>query len=638
MNRNLFLISALILLMACGDPSPKPTNETSNFRMHLRLWPAHHNDDELRDELMDALAQYEGLFDDAWLCMETATIVMDDHRASAENMAIAAAKLRAVGIEPSMQGISIGHSDVFELQSSKFNPTEWGAAKGIFGSQCTGIHCPRQEEFLNYISEAYELYARACTPRVVWIDDDLRLTNHFPARAICYCNDCLAEFNALHGSSWTRETLVAALDTGHGDNPIRRQWIAFSQESLTMVAAAIARGVHRGSPDSKVGLQHTGFHRELLEGHDWNPILDSIEVVTGQPATSRPGHGFYNDHAPRGMIEKGYDIARQVHRLDPNIEEIACEIEGYMHWATGKSPHGLCVESMFYLAAGSTQLSYAIICSAAEPMEWYADNYFKALARWRKLYEEYTDFNMGTRLGGVDPYISPDMVKRQSPDFGWITTAGGGDVATSIAPLGIPYAPESDAAVAYVVDAPSAWGIPAQEFEELLSVQGVIFDEASWEVVKSRQLDHLFTPVETPGELGATTCYSSKHGGRVAVIPAFSQNISNAQRLEILGAMDWASNHRLPVIVESMAQALVMPRVDADGALRSVMLLNCSISEQMQPTRLRLRGCEINGKSKLVWHSVGKRDKVLPAQREGDDVVVDIPPLAGWYAGWLSVE
>jgi hypothetical protein len=36
--------------------------------MHLRLWPAHHNDHELRDELMDALAQYEGLFDDAWLC------------------------------------------------------------------------------------------------------------------------------------------------------------------------------------------------------------------------------------------------------------------------------------------------------------------------------------------------------------------------------------------------------------------------------------------------------------------------------------------------------------------------------------------------------------------------------------------
>ncbi len=638
MNRSLFLISLLVLLISCGGSSSESNDETSNFRMHLRLWPAHHNDHELRDELVDALTQYEGLFDDAWLCMETATIVMDEHRASAENMAIAAMKLRAAGVEPSIQGISIGHSDAFELQSSKFNPTDWGAAKGIFGSQCTGIHCPRQEGFLNYISDAYELYASACTPRVVWIDDDLRLTHHTPARAICYCDDCLAEFNALHGGNWTRETLVAALDTGHGDNPIRRQWIAFSQESLAMVAAAIARGVHRGSPDSKVGLQHTGFHRELLEGRDWNPILDSIEVVTGQPATSRPGHGFYNDHAPRGMIEKGYDIARQVHRLNPNIQEIACEIEGYMHWATGKSPHGLCVESMLYLAAGSTQLSYAIICSAAEPMEWYANNYFKALARWREMYEEYTAFNLGTQLGGVDPYITPDMVMRQSPDFGWITTAGAGDVATSIAPLGVPYAPESDAAVAYVVDAPSAWGIPAQEFEELLSAQGVVFDEASWDVIKYRQLDHLFTPVELPGELGATTCYSGKHGGRAAVIPAFNQSISNAKRLEILRAMDWASNHRLPVIVESMAQALVMPRVDGDGALRSVMLLNCSISEQMQPTRLRLRGCDLNGKSKLVWHSVGDRDKVLPAEREGGDVVVDIPPLAGWYAGWLSVE
>ncbi len=627
-----------MLLVACGSSSFKSDMEESDFRMHLRLWPAHHNDCQLRDELMDALAKYEGLFDDAWFCMETATIMLDEHRASAKNMAVAASKLRAIGVDPSIQGISIGHSDSFELQSSKFSPTEWGAAKGIFGNQCNGIHCPRQEGFLKYISEAYELYARECTPRVVWIDDDLRLTNHSPARAICYCDDCIAEFNSLQGSDWTRETLVAAMDYEHGDSSIRQQWIEFSQQSLAKVGAAIARGVHRGSPNSKVGLQHAGFHRELLEGYDWKPILDSLEVVTKQPATSRPGHGFYNDHAPRGMIEKGYDIARQVHRLNPNIQEIACEIEGYMHWATGKSPHGLCVESMLYLAAGSTQLSYAIICSAAEPMEWYADNYFKALARWRKMYEEYTAFNLGTRLGGVDPYISPDMVMRQSPDFGWITTAGAGDVATSIAPLGVPYAPESDAAVAYVVDAPSAWGIPAQEYEELLSAQGVVFDEASWEVVKSRQLDHLFTPVEIPGELGATTCYSGKNGGRAVVIPAFSQSISNAQRLEILRTIDWASNHRLPVIVESMAQAIVMPRVDADGTLRSIMLLNCSISEQMQPMRLRLRGCDLNGKSRLVWHSVGKRNKVLTAKREGTDVVVEVPPLAGWYTGWLSVK
>jgi hypothetical protein len=638
MKRTLFLISTLILLVACGGGSSRSNSEESGFRMHLRLWPAHHNDHELRDELIDALVKYKGLFDDAWLCMETATIVMDEHRASAENMAIAATKLRAIGVEPSIQGISVGHSDSFELQSSQFNPTEWGAAKGIFGNQCSGIHCPRQEGFLNYISEAYELYARECKPRVVWIDDDLRLTNHPPARAICYCDDCIAEFNALYDGHWTRETLVAALDSEQGDHPIRRQWIAFSRQSLAMVGAAIARGVHHGSPDSKVGLQHTGFHRELLEGYDWNPILDSIEVVTGQPATSRPGHGFYNDHAPRGMIEKGYDIARQVHRLNPNIQEIACEIEGYMHWATGKSPHGLCVESLLYLAAGSTQLSYAIICSAVEPMEWYADNYFKALARWRKMYEEYAACNAGTRLGGVDPYISPDMVMRHAPDFNWITAERAGDVATSIAPLGVPYAPDSDAAVAYVVDAPSAWGIPTQEFEELLSAQGVVFDNASWEVVKLRQLDHLFTPAESTGELGTTMCYSGKGGGRAAVIPAFNQSISNAKRLEILKAIDWASNHRLPVIVESMAQVIVMPRVDAEGTLRSIMLLNCSISEQMQPTRLRLRGCDLDGKSKLVWHSVGGRNKVLQAQREGDDVMVDIPPLAGWYAGWLSIK
>ena len=163
-----------------------------------------------------------------------------------------------------------------------------------------------------------------------------------------------------------------------------------------------------------MGLQHANFHRELMEGRDWNPTLDALEEETGLAPASRPGNGFYDDHAPRGMLLKGYDMARQIRRLKPSVREIAAEVEGYRHRATGKSPHGLCVESMFYLAMGATQLSYAIICAASEPMQWCGSNYFKSLSAWRPFYEQYVAFDRGTEPGGIDPYIGPDHALRDT--------------------------------------------------------------------------------------------------------------------------------------------------------------------------------------------------------------------------------
>ena len=131
------------------------------------------------------------------------------------------------------------------------------------------------------------------------------------------------------------------------------------------------------------------------------------------------------------MVVKGYDMARQIRRLDPDISEIAAEIEGYRHYASGKSPHGLCVESMFYLSMGVTQLSYAIICSASEPMEWYAGNYSEELQQWRPFYEEYARFNRGTEPGGLDPHRPETGVKGKLPGeapFGWITTGANDQV------------------------------------------------------------------------------------------------------------------------------------------------------------------------------------------------------------------
>ena len=636
MKRLLILYSLLFTLSGCDKTShPDPATDPSDFGMILRLWPSHHNDEQLRDDLVEALKKYYGTFNEVWLCQEFETLSMDTHRESAAKMAVANQMLREAGVTTSVQGICIGHGDNFEAGADELRPTKWTTITDAFGNQSQMSHCPRQTEFLKYMSEQYATYAELCQPRVVWIDDDLRITNHHPARMLCFCDTCIDEFNKQYGGEWTRESLVAAMDANEGGGTLRKQWIEFSQQSLALVAEAAAKGVHSVSPDSKVGIQQVNFHRELLEGRDWNKSYAAIERATDHDATSRPGNGFYDDDNPFGMLDKAYDMARQIRRLSPSVKEIVAEVEGYRHYATGKSPHGLCVESMLYLAMGVTQLSYAIICSASEPMEWYADNYFAHLQRWRPMYEEYAEFNRGTEPGGANPYISPDHVTINAPGWGWITT-GAGDVATSISTLGLPLCPDGNYPAVLLIDGAAAAGIPDNEALQLLANGNVVMDHAAWGVAVASGWDKALKSIDVPEvTLEGAVCFEGVDGGRIVVVPGYSTDINNAERLDFIAAVDWAAEGTLPVIMESMAQAVTVPRVSADGSLRSVAVLNTTISEQ-PATTLRLRGC--GNAKRFVWHSVGERDKKLRYERDGEDVVVTIPPQQGWYMGWLSVE
>ncbi len=641
LKKHLLVLLGIFVLTGCSC-GEKRVGKSGNpeFKMILRLWPDHHKNIGLRNDLSEALKTYTDLFDEAWFCMEIETLSMDEHKKSAIAMDAACRQLRDIGVEASIQGISVGHGDSFESGSDALIPQKWGTITDVYGNVTRMSNCPRQQAFLDYMAETYALYAEICKPKVVWLDDDLRITNHAPARQLCFCDTCIAEFNRLHHTNWTRTALADALDRNEDNGLTRKQWIEFSQKSLAQVTAVVARSVHRVSPSTQMGLQHANFHRELMEGRDWNLIFDAMKQETGFVPASRPGNGFYEDHAPRGMIQKAYDMARQIRRLNPDITEITAEVEGYRHCATGKSPHGLCIESLLYLAMGATQLSYAIICAASEPMEWYAGNYFKALSGWRSLYEEYVGFNRGTEPGGINPYISPEHVLRKrnpaEAPFGW-TTTGSGDVASEMAPLGIPFCPDGNNATALLLDAAAVTGLTEKEAADIFQNQNVLLDGSAWNIVRERKFDAFLTETGVPAGLTGVTCFTSGNGGRTAVVPSFGASINNAQRLNLLYIIDWLSGHRLPVIMETMAQAVVVPRVDAENRLRSVTLLNCSISEQSE-TQLRLRGCGADKKKSYVWKKAGQPDTILRPQYDGTDVLVRIPALEGWNIGWLAVE
>ena len=88
-------------------------------------------------------------------------------------------------------------------------------------------------------------------------------------------------------------------------------------------------------------------------------------------------------------------------------------------------------------------------------------------------------------------------------------------------------------------------------------------------------------------------------------------------------------------MTETAAQVVVVPRVDSGYRLRSVTVLNSSIS-RYTGIKLRLRGCA--SKSRYIWKRPGHKNIRLKAVADGSDVIVTLPAMDGWKIGYISIS
>ena len=609
----------------------KPAEESA-YRSVIRLWSVDHLSERIESELMDGFRRYPNACDEVWLLAEgNGGYFAPASDEELEKLKKAADDCRELGIIVSYQDLSLGHPDNIECPPG-LNKYGFRAAIGANGKASYTQTCPRDTAFVRAYAQKYAQVCEAIRPDNVMIDDDLRLTLHGPSEIICFCDDCIARFNEEYGHRFNHESLVKALESNQPG--IRSEWIEFSQYSLAYFAGQIAEAVHQVSPESHLGLQHVAFHANLMEGWDWNKIFDAMRAATGNTVSSRPGHGVYNDHAPRMIIEKAYGISRQIGRLEGDFHTIFPEIEGFEHRATGKSPQSICTETLLYLSMGANAMSYSLIGGNHEKMDWYADNYFKYLDRYHKLFCDYVAFNKGSEGAGIDDFISPSLVLRDEP--GWMNTDAG-RTSITLSPLGIPFTPEAKRCTASILDAQNIAGMGSEEIAAFLSANNVILDARGWDKVMERGLQSLFKKVDIPEGLPQDTgCFETQGSKRAVILgKPFRYDISAAQRQELLRAFDWASEGRMSVFPETFSQCVTVPRVDSEsGLLRSVTYVNATITDQENIT-LRLRSCP--GKAKFSWEDV-KGSHRLKAVRDGDDVLVTIPFIKAWDAGWIRIE
>jgi hypothetical protein len=408
-----------------------------------RLWELHKHPAEL-ERYLALLQQERAACDEVWFATDYGFPPLAVHQAAAARMATAAARVRELGIVASLQiSNTLGHGDY--LRYLDFGGIAWQRMVGHDGTVSPYANCPRAPEFHAYLDASTRAYC-AWQPDSVWIDDDLRMHHHSPVDYGCFCDICLAAFNAETGGAWARADLVWAINAGN-DLATRAAWLAFGRESLATVAAVIARAVKAVAPGCRLGLQHSDHAWGGYNGPDWAPVFATLARISGFPVGSRPGGGFYTDHAPREMVTKALYTGLQNSRLPACVDHegahhrIRIEVENLPGAVTGKSARGTVLEAALALAYGCTGLSFTPLMFTHEELDWHAQ-VLAEIARWRPFWLRYLDASAGTatRPAGLTIALSRRFTQRRlqpgEPAFAWATTHLG--ALPQLATLGLP--------------------------------------------------------------------------------------------------------------------------------------------------------------------------------------------------------
>ncbi len=536
---------------------------------------------EVFARLMECHGRHPGACDEFWFATgsrKTASALEKEVETFARYRPLCEEHGIALGYQ---QGLTLGHGAAHDGRWTRegerqFSEDAWQVGRD--GARIPYL-CPRSPEVLSYEREYARTVMRVARPSSYWIDDDLRLGVCKPDG--CFCDRCIAAFNAKTGGAWTRETLVAALWGAGSTGAIRAAWSAFNGESLAIYAAAAREAADALGIPCRLGYQAVSADR-IYTARDYAPLLAALSGAAGAPVGIRPGHGFYAEAEPRGMVAKCLAVAREAERCRDcgvPVGGVCYEEENYPRRTIQKTPGAIMTECALALASGCDSLSlYWFSATSGEPIEEY-DRFLATLRAARPYFARLAASTRRTRLGGLarltGPHPAPDFDRYEQTDF-------------DLACAGIPVTVAGPGASAYYLDA------------------------------KSR-------------EEGADSPDAQALPCSTVAAPAFGPFPAGPERAEFLDALDAATGGAFPVRVDALRALRVLPRVLPDGRVDSVTLLNLSIGET---GLLEVRVRRPAGAAALL-QSPGMAAPATASAAPGargpaPELVVALPGLAPW--------
>ena len=580
---------------------------------------------------------------------------------------------------------SMGHHEE-NLPHSLAEP--WPRVTDPHGNISLGSYCPASPELLDYVRHLYTLVAQA-RPDFIWVDDDVRLYGHMPVVATCFCDDCIARFNAEFaqaGAAFTRETLIAA--TQGEPAPVRDawrdRWLEHNRRMMATLLRAAAEGAHQVDPTIPLGFM-TGDR--FYEGYAFAEWADALEGPASGPARWRPGGGFYSDDAYMGLVDKAHDVGRQVSQLPAKVRVVQSEIENFPYQKLRKSVAVTLLESAAHMAAGATGPAFNIIGSN-DPLEEY-DPFLDAIAASKPFLSVLRESTGRSPAIGVWPAWNRDLFADHGAAGDWLRhnqSLAALRQMYVLGELGLPIAYDAQGASISVLSGPLPAAFSRPELERLFA-GGVLMDVAAVQSIAkepgdaaseyigvrvagaitkdmsevlsdhplngrfvgwSRNCRQSFWP-ETAYRLEPTaqgveelahlvdyagaeygpcmTAYRNALGGRVVVAGYYPWTLIHnlSKSSQMKAVCQWLSGDTLPAVVETYARAVVWARHDDQGR-RTLVLLNASLDPA--PT-LSLR---VRASASPVQHlaMTGETRTLTPVACGPEHVTLTLEDVAPW--------
>ncbi len=216
------------------------------------------------------------------------------------------------------------------------------------GFPAGGIACPYGTRFREIAGEKLKIWAET-KPDVFWMDDDLRMYNHasstFAVKAgasgsyvdyFCFCDEHIRRFNAKMGTNYTREEIVSGILQEGEPTQMRRDYLAFMNESTVDMAKWIERTIHSVDKNIRIAQMTSGPDAHSAEWRSWK---DFYNALCGEhDAIVRPTFGPYRENNPCDFIHCYRSLAHSICVMQENCQkhiEFCPEVENtrFTVWA-----------------------------------------------------------------------------------------------------------------------------------------------------------------------------------------------------------------------------------------------------------------------------------------------------------------
>ncbi len=215
-----------------------------------------------------------------------------------------------------------------------FDGQNFSTLVGEDGKVCEVCACPLDQNWRKYFVELWQYYVNEIQPDVIWIEDDLRLTNHEPVCVGCFCDKHMKLYNDYLGTSYDRETFIEKLAT---DQDCRRAYYEVGKFTIEDTFKYIVSAL----PQQKTfGLMTGGAISNLVEGRVYDNIYDILSANGGKPY-NRVNLGAYRQC---GMQKYAWGVNGNsflMRNLAPDKAKFVSEIEDYPHGIYSKSANFL---------------------------------------------------------------------------------------------------------------------------------------------------------------------------------------------------------------------------------------------------------------------------------------------------------